>query len=90
MMEEVSEDMLNLAVEYVIAELPFFIGAPDILEVEETLLAYHRPWKLGEKISNHEFSFCMRPNQGYLIVQEWRRCFLRNGSHLKDDRGSKT
>ncbi|AWM19356.1 tRNA-dependent cyclodipeptide synthase [Bacillus inaquosorum] len=70
MMEEVSEDMLNLAVEYVIAELPFFIGAPDILEVEETLLAYHRPWKLGEKISNHEFSIRMRPNQGYLIVQE--------------------
>ncbi|MCC2930895.1 cyclo(L-leucyl-L-leucyl) synthase [Bacillus mojavensis] len=70
MMEEISEDMLNMAVEYVIAELPFFIGAPDILEVEETLLAYHRPWKLGEKISNHEFSIRMRSNQGYLVVQE--------------------
>ncbi|MDA7027429.1 tRNA-dependent cyclodipeptide synthase [Bacillus sp. CLL-7-23] len=68
--DEISEAMLNLAVEYVIAELPFFIGAPDILGVEETLLAYHRPWKLGEQISNHEFAIRMRPNQGYLMVTE--------------------
>lgn len=68
--QEVSAAMLELAVEYVIAELPFFIAAPDILGVEETLLAYHRPWKLGEQISRHEFAVKMRPNQGYLMVSE--------------------
>ncbi|WFA04617.1 tRNA-dependent cyclodipeptide synthase [Bacillus sp. HSf4] len=67
---DVNDAMLNLAVEYVIAELPFFIGAPDILGVEETLLAYHRPWKLGERISRNEFAVRMRPNQGYLMVSE--------------------
>lgn len=68
--QDVSQAMLDLAVEYVIAELPFFIAAPDILGVEETLLAYHRPWELGEQISRNEFSVRMRPNQGYLMVSE--------------------
>ncbi|MFT0801342.1 tRNA-dependent cyclodipeptide synthase [Bacillus swezeyi] len=68
--QDVSQAMLDLAVEYVIAELPFFIAAPDILGVEETLLAYHRPWKLGEQISRNEFSVRIRPNQGYLMVSE--------------------
>lgn len=66
----VSDEMLKIAVEYVIAELPFFIGASEILGVQETLLAYHRPWKLGERICLGEFSIRMRSNQGYLLVHE--------------------
>lgn len=68
--DNVTDDMLDIAVEYVIAELPFFIGAPEILGIEETLLAYHRPWRLGEQISRGEFAVRMRPNQGYLMVHE--------------------
>ncbi|MFP7175508.1 tRNA-dependent cyclodipeptide synthase [Priestia filamentosa] len=68
----ISDEMLNTAVQYVLAELPFFIGAPDILGIEETVLAYHKPWKLGEQIKAEQFSIKMQKNQGYIVVDEIR------------------
>ncbi|PZD95675.1 tRNA-dependent cyclodipeptide synthase [Paenibacillus sambharensis] len=69
-LEAVHEEMLELAVQYVLAELPLFLGGADILGIEETLLAYHQPWKLGELIAGGAFPLQMRPNQGYLLVSE--------------------
>ncbi|WP_342720008.1 tRNA-dependent cyclodipeptide synthase (plasmid) [Bacillus paramycoides] len=68
--DQISNDMLNIAVEYVIAELPFFIGGAEILGAQETVLIYHKPWELGEQIVRNDFSIKMKPNQGYLMVQE--------------------
>ncbi|ARV91118.1 tRNA-dependent cyclodipeptide synthase [Bacillus thuringiensis serovar roskildiensis] len=68
--DQISNDMLNIAVEYVIAELPFFIGGAEILGTQETVLIYHKPWELGEQIVGNDFSIKMKPNQGYLMVQE--------------------
>ena len=68
--DQISNDMLNIAVEYVIAELPFFIGGAEILGTQEAVLIYHKPWELGEQIVRNDFSIRMKPNQGYLMVQE--------------------
>ncbi|WP_000972271.1 tRNA-dependent cyclodipeptide synthase [Bacillus cereus] len=68
--DQISNDMLNIAVEYVIAELPFYIGGADILGIKESVLIYHKPWKLLEQVDRNEFSIQMKQNQGYLTVQE--------------------
>lgn len=65
-----TENALAIAVEYVIAELPFFLAAPEIIGVEESLLAYHRPWALGEKVFKGAFGLQVHRNHGYLIVSE--------------------
>lgn len=66
----ITSEMLHNAVQYVLAELPFFIGAPNILGIQETVLAYHKPWKLGEQIKDEQFSIRMQQNQGYITVDE--------------------
>ncbi|WP_199563587.1 MULTISPECIES: tRNA-dependent cyclodipeptide synthase [unclassified Streptomyces] len=68
--EPVSESQAAHAAEYVLAELPFFLETPTVLGVEESLLAYHQPWKLGEQIFAGRFSIAAHPAQGYLTVTE--------------------
>lgn len=58
------------AAAYVLAELPFFLQTPALLDVEESLLAYHQPWELGERIFSGAFSLTAGPHQGYLTVTE--------------------
>ncbi|WP_411153414.1 tRNA-dependent cyclodipeptide synthase [Streptomyces sp. A30] len=58
------------AVPYVFAELPFFVQTPALLGLQESLLAYHRPWELGERIFAGDFSLAVDPAQGYVTVSE--------------------
>ncbi|MED4919407.1 tRNA-dependent cyclodipeptide synthase [Geobacillus thermodenitrificans] len=67
---EITDNMLFHSVKYVLAELPFFLSGASILGYKESVLAYHRPWKLGEKIKNSEFYIKMSDNQGYIILKQ--------------------
>lgn len=67
---EVSADQAEPAARYVLAELPFFLAAPDILGVDESLLVYHRPWELGDRIFAGEFPIKVQDNHGYLTLVE--------------------
>ncbi|WP_433672197.1 tRNA-dependent cyclodipeptide synthase [Nocardia sp. CA-136227] len=58
------------AVPYLIDELPYFLGAADILGHEESAIVYHRPWVLWNRINHSEFPIKVRPNQGFLILNE--------------------
>ncbi|MBU7598279.1 tRNA-dependent cyclodipeptide synthase [Streptomyces sp. P38-E01] len=58
------------AAPYVLAELPFFLHTPALLGVEESLLAYHQRWELGERIFAGSFTLTAGPHQGYLTVTE--------------------
>ncbi|GIN98089.1 cyclo(L-leucyl-L-leucyl) synthase [Siminovitchia terrae] len=67
---EITTDMLLHSVKYVLAELPFFLSGASILGYDESVLAYHRPWELGEQIKNNNFALNMSENQGYIILKE--------------------
>lgn len=67
---EITDTMLLHAVKYVLAELPLFLSGASILGYKESVLAYHRPWKLGERIKNSDFPIKMSDNQGYIVLEE--------------------
>lgn len=64
----VDDKQAQMAVGYVLAELPFFVATPDLLDVPASVLVYHRPWELGEKIFRREVPLTLHPDQGYLTV----------------------
>lgn len=67
---EITDEILEYAAQYVLAELPFFLNASPILDRQETLLAYHTEWELGLQIVNSNFNLKMEDNQGYIILTE--------------------
>ena len=67
---EITDTMLLHSVKYVLAELPLFLSGASILGYKESVLAYHRPWELGEQIKNSEFPIKMSDNQGYIILEQ--------------------
>jgi cyclo(L-leucyl-L-leucyl) synthase len=66
----VTDAMCEVAVRYVLAELPYFLSGASLIGVEETLLAYHRPWPLGREILAGEYPIRMSEEQGYLLISE--------------------
>ncbi|MFG2195657.1 tRNA-dependent cyclodipeptide synthase [Streptomyces sp. NPDC048639] len=68
--DPVTVEQAEHAAAYVMAELPFFLETPAVLGVEESLLAYHQPWELGERIFAGHFMLSASPAQGYLTVTE--------------------
>ncbi|MFP3989479.1 tRNA-dependent cyclodipeptide synthase [Streptomyces sp. E11-3] len=68
--EPITAEQAEHAAAYVMAELPFFLETPAVLDVEESLLAYHQPWELGEKIFAGDFTLLANPAQGYLALTE--------------------
>lgn len=66
----ISEEQVCIAVQYVLAELPFFLAAPDILDLDESLMVYHHPWPLGDRIFGGEFPLKVGANHGYLTLIE--------------------
>ncbi|SDP11865.1 cyclo(L-leucyl-L-leucyl) synthase [Actinopolyspora xinjiangensis] len=67
---EVTNEQARKAVPYVLAELPFFLDTPSILGVSESVLLYHRPWPLGERIFSGEFPVSISQKQGYAVISE--------------------
>ncbi|MEU8682487.1 tRNA-dependent cyclodipeptide synthase [Streptomyces sp. NPDC048611] len=58
------------AVRYVLDELPYVLDGAALLGVEETLMAYHRPWPLWERIARGEFPLKVSPRQGFLVLHD--------------------
>jgi cyclo(L-leucyl-L-leucyl) synthase len=65
-----SVESIELAAGYVLAELPFFLNTAEILGLPESLLVYHRPWRLGEQIFAGRLPVSVSEKQGYLTVRE--------------------
>jgi cyclo(L-leucyl-L-leucyl) synthase len=63
-------DQAAAAVRYLIDELPYFLGAADILGQEESLIVYHRRWELWDRACRGDFPLKVRPNQGFLTLNE--------------------
>jgi len=66
----ITQEQLHIAAKYIFAEIPFFINSPLLLNLESSLLVYHKPWLIGDSIYANEYSsLTVNPNQGYLIIE---------------------
>jgi cyclo(L-leucyl-L-leucyl) synthase len=75
---EITDEILEYAAQYVLAELPFFLNANPIINTQETLMAYHAPWELGTNIINNKFNLKMDENQGYIILTDKGDNYVKN------------
>ncbi|MGY5129647.1 tRNA-dependent cyclodipeptide synthase [Streptomyces nigrescens] len=66
----VDDHQAAAAVRYVLDELPYVLDGATILGREETLMVYHRPWPLWERIARGEFPLKVNPRQGFLVLHD--------------------
>ncbi len=67
---DISEDNINIGVEYLLEELAFVLASPDFFEVERTVYMYHRSWPIYEKLVNGLYDDQTKHNVGFLLVNE--------------------
>ena len=65
----VSEAQINIAVPYIFAEIPFYVDTPRILGKQSSILAYHRPWPIGDAIFSEITPLRINPQQGHGIIR---------------------
>ncbi|MDQ0777556.1 cyclo(L-tyrosyl-L-tyrosyl) synthase [Streptomyces aurantiacus] len=65
---EPTAEQLERGLQYLVAELPFFIGSADIFEVPSSVCFYHRPIPLADVIFDHRSLLCPSPRQGYALI----------------------
>ncbi|AZS69941.1 tRNA-dependent cyclodipeptide synthase [Streptomyces lydicus] len=66
----VDDHQAAAAVRYVLDELPHVLDGATILGREETLMVYHRPWPLWDRIAQGEFPLKVSPRQGFLVLHD--------------------
>ncbi|CQR65852.1 tRNA-dependent cyclodipeptide synthase [Streptomyces leeuwenhoekii] len=65
---EPSREQLECGLQYLVAELPFFIGSADIFDVPSSVCFYHRPIPLADLIFDYRSRLLPSPRQGYALV----------------------
>nr|WP_275064718.1 tRNA-dependent cyclodipeptide synthase [Bartonella sp. AU55XJBT] len=63
-----STEEINISVEYIFNEIPFYINTPSLLNRESSVLPYHREWPVGELLLSRESPLCVDGQQGHGIV----------------------
>jgi len=66
----ITQQNIEIAVKYVFAEIPFFINTPDLLNVETSLLAYHRPWPIGRSLFSGDYPLSVSKFQGFVQLSD--------------------
>ncbi|NBE56124.1 tRNA-dependent cyclodipeptide synthase [Streptomyces boluensis] len=59
-----------LAMEYLIAELPFFVDTPSILNVPSSIVSYHAPVEFADLIYTGRSVLRAAGNQGHVLLNE--------------------
>lgn len=59
---------VHLASSYVLAEMPFYLCSAKLLGTDCSVLAYHRPWPIGNALLSGEFPLSVDGRQGHGIV----------------------
>lgn len=59
---------LNLASSYVLTEIPFYLCSAELLDTDCSVLAYHRPWPIGNALLSGELPLSVDGRQGHGIV----------------------
>lgn len=63
-----SLETTNISIEYIFNEIPFYINTPSLLNIDNSVLAYHREWPVGEFLLSGELPLCVDRQQGHGIV----------------------
>ncbi|WP_406604178.1 tRNA-dependent cyclodipeptide synthase [Bartonella gliris] len=63
-----SLETTNISLEYIFDEVPFYVNTPSLLNIESSVLAYHREWPVGELLLSNEQPLCVDRQQGHGIV----------------------
>lgn len=66
---EFGTDQVDEGARYLLAELPFFVAAPEIFEVGSSLCFYHRQFPLAELIYSGSSALKPSPRQAYAIIR---------------------
>ncbi|WP_082084487.1 tRNA-dependent cyclodipeptide synthase [Salinivibrio sp. KP-1] len=66
--KDVDPELIQKALPYIFAELPFFLDTPSLLDVNLSTLLYHRPWPIGKGLYHGHYPIQVTKNQSYGIV----------------------
>ncbi len=58
----------DISIEYIFDEIPFYVNTPSLLNIESSVLAYHREWPVGELLLSGKSPLCVDKQQGHGIV----------------------
>jgi len=61
-------DKVNLAIPYIFAEMPFYLNSPEIMQINSSVMAYHRLWPIGDALFAGEFALRVDKRQGHGVV----------------------
>ncbi|PKW16492.1 cyclo(L-tyrosyl-L-tyrosyl) synthase [Saccharopolyspora spinosa] len=64
-----TEEELNMAARYLLAEIPLFVNAPAILGMPETVFCYHRIEPFERDLYRGAFALKAVPRQGWVVVE---------------------
>lgn len=67
---EVTAGDIDIAVRYVIAEIPLFTDAPSLFDVTGSIFVYHRPTPLVTEIAGGDSILVAAPGQGWAVVDQ--------------------
>ena len=65
---KITEAQVRIAVNYIFAEIPFFVDTPSLLKVPQSLVAYHRPWPVTDCLFSGRFPLTATANQGFVVL----------------------
>ena len=65
---DISDAQVRIAVNYIFAEIPFFLDTPALLKVPESLVACHRPWPVAEALFSGRLALTASANQGVVVL----------------------
>ncbi len=67
--EEINRlETTDISIEYIFDEIPFYINTPSLLNIESSILVYHREWPVGELLLRGEPPLYVDKQQGHGIV----------------------
>jgi tRNA-dependent cyclodipeptide synthase len=67
--DALTTDQIELAAKYIFAEIPLFLNTPALLSRRSSLLAYHRPWPIGDLLFSGTLPIRVDDRQGYLVLE---------------------
>lgn len=67
-LQKMDSKLLNQALPYIFAELPFFLNTPSLLGVTRSTFFYHRPWPIGQGLYGGAYPIQVDSRQSYAVV----------------------
>ncbi len=66
-------DTTDISIEYIFDEIPFYVNTPSLLNIESSVLVYHREWPIGELLRSSKSPLYVDRQQGHGIVSICRQ-----------------